>query len=102
MSNFDRAKSTEEIRRILFTYPECIDRGNIDGVVRLLTGVKMCNSNGVNASSPPDDEIPTLSEQDVRDTYSGVILYPDGLPHTKHVIPITQTVSRLERRLPFA
>jgi SnoaL-like domain len=86
VATFDRAKSTEDIRHILFTYPECIDRGNIDGVVELLTGVKMCNSNGVNAISPPDDEIPVLSASEVRSMYSGVILYEGGLPHTKHVI----------------
>jgi hypothetical protein len=84
---FDRAKATEDIRRIILTYPECIDRGNLDGVVELLTGVKMCNSNGILAPEVPDAEIPTLSAEDVRRTYSsGVIFYDDGLPHTKHVI----------------
>jgi hypothetical protein len=85
-TSFDRAKATEDIRHILFTYPECIDRGNIDGVVELLTGVKMANSNGVNAPQIPEEQLPTLAAEDVRAIYSGVILYDDGLPHTKHLI----------------
>jgi hypothetical protein len=85
--DFDRAKATEEIRRIILTYPECIDRGDIEGVVNLLTGVKMCNSNGILAPEVPEENIPTLSAEDVRSMYSsGVIFYDDGLPHTKHVI----------------
>jgi hypothetical protein len=84
---FDRAKSTEDVRRIILTYPECVDRGNLEGVVDLLTGVKMCNSNGIMAPEVPAAEIPTLSAEDVRRMYSsGVIFYDDGLPHTKHVI----------------
>ena len=84
---FDRARATEDIRRIILTYPECVDRGNLDGVVELLTGVKMCNSNGIMAPEVPEEEIPTLTAEDVRRMYSsGVIFYDDGLPHTKHVI----------------
>jgi hypothetical protein len=84
---FDRAKATEDIRRIILSYPERIDRGNIEGVVELLTGVKMCNSNGILAPEVPEEEIPTLSAEDVRRNYSsGVIFYDDGLPHTKHII----------------
>jgi hypothetical protein len=87
MADFDRAKATEEIRRILLTYPVCIDSGNIDGVVQLLTGVKMCNSNGILAPEVPEEDIPTLSADDVRTMYSsGVIFYEDGLPRTKHLI----------------
>jgi SnoaL-like domain len=84
---FDRASATEAIRRIILLYPECIDRGNIDGVVDLLAGVKMCNSNGILASEVAEEDIPTLSAEDVRKMYtSSVIFYDDGLPHTKHVI----------------
>jgi SnoaL-like domain len=84
---FDRAKATEEIRRIILRYPECIDRGNIDGVVDLLAGVKMGNSNGILAPEVPEEDLPTLSADDVRAMYtSSVIFYDDGLPHTKHVI----------------
>jgi hypothetical protein len=84
---FDRARATEEIRRIILLYPECIDRGNIDGVANLLAGVKMCNSNGILAAEVPEEDIPELSAEDVRSMYtSSVIFYDDGLPHTKHVI----------------
>jgi SnoaL-like domain len=86
-NDFDRAKASEEIQRIILAYPECIDRGNIEGVVELLTGVKMCNANGILAEEIPEEEIRTLGADDVRSMYSsGVIFYDDGLPHTKHVI----------------
>ena len=85
--SFDRAKATEEIRHILFSYPEYIDRGNIDGVVGLLSGVKMANANGVRAERIPESDLPTLSAEQVREMYtSSVIFYEDGLPHTKHLI----------------
>lgn len=86
MPDFDRAKATEEIRRIILAYPQAVDRGNIPGIVELLTGVKMCNSLGIDAPEVPEAEIPTLSADDVRTSYSGVIFYDDGLPHTKHLI----------------
>lgn len=86
-ATFDRAKATEEIRHILFSYPEFIDRGNIEGVVSLLTGVKMGNSNGVRAERTPESELPTLTAEQVREMYTtAVIFYEDGLPHTKHLI----------------
>jgi SnoaL-like domain len=85
-STFDRAKATEDIRRIIHTYPEAIDRGNVPAVVKLLTGVKMCNSLGITAPEVPEDEIPVLTAADVEAIYKGVTLYEDGLPHTKHVI----------------
>jgi len=85
--SFDRAKATEEIRHILFSYPEYIDRGTIDGVVGLLSGVKMANANGVRAERIPESDLPTLSAEQVREMYtSSVIFYEDGLPHTKHLI----------------
>jgi hypothetical protein len=85
--DFDRALAREEIERIIVRYPECIDRGNIEGVVALLTGVKMGNSHGILAAEVPEDQMPTLSADDVRAMYSsGVIFYEDGLPYTKHVI----------------
>jgi SnoaL-like domain len=78
-TRFDRAKATQEVRRLILAYPWSVDRGDIDGVVRLLEGVKLCTTE--------DDEeaVPVLGADDVRRMYSGVILY-DGLPHTKHVI----------------
>ena len=77
---FNRAKSTEEIRRIVLAYPDLVDRGDIAGVARLLDGVKMCNSNGILAPEVPEDEIPALTADEVRNMYSGVIFYEDGLP----------------------
>ncbi len=83
---FDRSKATEDIRRIIMTYPEAVDRGNIEGIVDLLAGVRMCNSLGINAPEVPEADIPLLSAEDVRRIYTGVIIYEDGLPHTKHLI----------------
>jgi hypothetical protein len=83
---FDRAKSTEEIRRIILTYPELIDHGDIEGVAKFLDGVKMCNASGIMASEVPEEEIPTLGHDDVRSMCAGVILYDDGLPHTRHIV----------------
>lgn len=83
---FDRSLATEEIRRIILSYPEMIDRGNVDGVAQLLDGVRMCNSNGIMAPEVPEEDIPLLTADEVRKMYSGVIIYDDGLPHTKHVI----------------
>lgn len=77
---WERAKGVEEIRRIVLTYPELIDRGDIEGVATLFRGIKMCT---MDAS---EEEVPTLSADDIRGMYAGVILYEDGLPHTKHVI----------------
>jgi len=83
---FDRSRSSEEIRRIILSYPDLIDRGDIAGVAQLLDGVKMCNSNGILAPEVAEDEMPTLRADEVRGMYSGVIFYEDGLPHTKHAI----------------
>jgi hypothetical protein len=77
---WDRSKSLEEIRRIVLAYPEMIDRGDIDGVAKLFDGIKMCTMD------TSEDNVPTLSAEDIRGMYAGVILYDDGLPHTKHVI----------------
>jgi hypothetical protein len=85
-TTFNRAKSTEEIRRIIVAYPDLVDRGDIAGVAQLLDGVKMCNSNGILAPESPEDEIPTLTADEIRNMYAGVIFYEDGLPHTKHMI----------------
>jgi hypothetical protein len=83
----DRAKATEEIRRIILAYPERIDRGDFDGVAELLGGVKMCGSTGILAPEIPENEIPVSTVEDVRKSYeASVILYEDGLPHTKHLI----------------
>ncbi len=78
-TRFDRAHATQEVRRLILAYPWLIDRGDIEGVVRLLEGVKLCTTEDA------EEDVVALSAYDVRRLYSGVILY-DGLPHTKHVI----------------
>ena len=82
---FNRARSTEEIRRIILSYPDLVDRGDIAGVSRLLDGVKMCNTNGILAPEVPESEIPTLTADEVQKVLRR-LFYEDGLPHTKHVI----------------
>jgi hypothetical protein len=77
---WDRAKGLEEIRRIVLAYPEMIDRGDLEGVAKLFDGAKMCTMDD------SEEDVPTLTADDVRGMYAGVILYDDGLPHTKHVI----------------
>jgi hypothetical protein len=84
---FDRALATEEITRIILAYPSCIDRGDIEGAAKLLTGVKLSISTGQLAPEVPDDEIPTLTFEDARAMHtSTMMVYDDGLPRTKHVI----------------
>jgi SnoaL-like domain len=78
-TKFDRAQATQEVRRLILAYPWLIDRGDIEGVVSLLEGVKLCTTEDA------EEDVVALSADDVRRLYSGVILY-DGLPHTKHVI----------------
>jgi SnoaL-like domain len=77
---WDRAKGLEDVRRIVLAYPVMIDRGDIEGVAQLFEGIKMCTMDA------PDEDAPRLSADDIRSMYAGVILYDDGLPHTKHVI----------------
>jgi SnoaL-like domain len=77
---WDRAKGVEEIRRIVLAYPVLVDRGDIDGIAKLFDGIKMCTM------QVSEQDVPTLSTEDIRGMYAGVILYDDGLPHTKHVI----------------
>ncbi len=85
--DFDRAKATEEIRQIIFSYPACIDRGDLDGAARVLTGVKMSISTGILAPEVPEDEMSTLTFDDALEMHtSTMVLYEDGTPHTKHVI----------------
>jgi hypothetical protein len=85
--DFDRARATEEIRRIIFAYPTCIDRGDIDGAAKVLTGVKMSISTGILAPEVPEDEMPTLTTDEACAMHtSTMVLYEDGTPRTKHVI----------------
>jgi len=84
---FDRALATEHIRRIILSYPELIDRGDVAGVARLLAGVRFGSATGRNAPVIPVDELATRTADEVRQLYrNAVIFYDDGLPHTKHLI----------------
>jgi SnoaL-like domain len=85
-TGFDRARSTEEIRRIILAYPELMDRGDVDGVVAFLTGVRLSHANGFLSSAVPDEDIPMLTADDVRTMYSRGLRDEDGLPRTKHVV----------------
>jgi len=84
---FDRALATEQIRRIILSYPELVDRGDLAGVGRLLAGVRFGAASGRNAPVIPREQLTTRTAEEVRQTYeSAVIFYDDGLPHTKHII----------------
>jgi SnoaL-like domain len=84
---FDRARSVEDITRIILTYPELIDRGDFDGVGKFLDGVKFGTANGVTADEIAEEELQTLAAEEVTTRYSShVLAYEDGLPHTKHAI----------------
>jgi hypothetical protein len=85
--SFDRAWATEQIRRLILSYPELIDRGDLAGVGRLLGGVRFGSATGRNAPVIPLDQLTTRSAEQVEEVYrEAVIIYDDGLPHTKHVI----------------
>jgi hypothetical protein len=84
---FDRAASTEEITRNILAYSTRIDRGDIEGAAKVITGVKMSISRGQSAPEVPEEEIPVLSAEDAVGMHtSTMILYEDGLPRTKHII----------------
>ncbi len=84
---FDRAWATEQIRRIILSYPELVDRGDLAGVGRLLEDVRFGSATGRTAPVIPLDELTARNAQEVEDLYrKAVIIYGDGLPHTKHLI----------------
>lgn len=76
---FDRAKATEDIRRILLSYPEMSDTGNVLGVGKLYAGVRM----GVPGEATVQHTDPEEGEKIYR---SHVLFYEDGLSHAKHLI----------------
>lgn len=81
------AAAVEKIRRIILTYPERVDRGDFAGVGDLLAGVKFGGASGRRAPAVPDSELQSRTAAEVEEMYrASVILYPDGLPHTKHLI----------------
>jgi hypothetical protein len=76
---FDRARATEEIRRILLSYPEHSDTGNVRGVGELYAGVEM----GPPGEAAVQHTDPAEGERIYR---SHVRYYDDGLSHAKHLI----------------
>jgi 3-phenylpropionate/cinnamic acid dioxygenase small subunit len=86
-SHYDEALDVEQIRRIILSYPERVDRGDFAGVGELLAGVRLGGAVGRNAPPVPEDRLRALSAADVEGRYrSSVLTYKDGLPGTKHVI----------------
>jgi hypothetical protein len=87
MVDFDRALATEQIRRIILSYPNLIDRGDVVGVGRLLSGVRFGNAVGRNAPVIALDDLIVRRASEVENLYrNAVIFYDDGLPHTKHLV----------------
>jgi hypothetical protein len=75
----DRGRATEEIRRILFSYPEFSDSGDVRRVGELYAGVRM-GPPGAGAVTHTD------AEEGERIYRSHVLFYEDGLSHAKHLI----------------
>ena len=80
-AGFDRAATLEDIRRVVFTYPEASDTGDAAAVGRLLDGA------GMGHFGVPEAELPVVSGDAFAEVYErSVIYYPDGLSHAKHLI----------------
>jgi 3-phenylpropionate/cinnamic acid dioxygenase small subunit len=79
--SFDRSEACEEIRRLVLTYPEVSDTGDLAGVGRFLDGARMGHF-GV-----PEEDMPIATAEAAADNYGRVVIYyPDGLSHAKHLI----------------
>jgi 3-phenylpropionate/cinnamic acid dioxygenase small subunit len=86
-SSFDRALATENIRRIILTYNELVDRGDFAGVGDLLDGVRIGGANGRKAPRIPDTDLRSMSAPEIAATYrSAMLLDESGLPHAKHLV----------------
>ena len=84
---FDRALATEEVKRVILAYPQAVDRGDLAAVAKIYDGVKMGNSLGQDAPEPDESTMESRTAAEAEAMYrQTVILYDDGLPHTKHVI----------------
>jgi hypothetical protein len=85
--NFDRARATEEIRRIILTYNELVDRGDFAGVGALLAGIPIGGAIGRKAARIPDSELHAMTAPQVEESYRSAMLVDDsGLPHSKHLV----------------
>jgi 3-phenylpropionate/cinnamic acid dioxygenase small subunit len=67
----------DEIEALVYRYGECIDTGDLDGVVALFADATWRSSETGQALREPAD---------VRAVYDQIVLYEDGTPRTKHVI----------------
>lgn len=63
------------ITNLVYEYATRIDRGDLEGVGELFA----------DATVDPGDGTIFRGKDAVRDMYSGVIIYPDGTPKTRHV-----------------
>jgi 3-phenylpropionate/cinnamic acid dioxygenase small subunit len=85
--SFDRTLATENIRRIILTYNELVDRGDFAGVGELLDGVRIGGASGRKAPRIPDGGLHSMTAPEIEDTYrSAVQLDDSGLPHSKHLV----------------
>jgi 3-phenylpropionate/cinnamic acid dioxygenase small subunit len=85
--SFDRALATEQIRRIVLTYPERVDRGDFAAVGAFLDGVAFGGAVGRNAERVPDHQMRSMTAAEIESLYRAAVLtHDDGLPHTKHLI----------------
>jgi 3-phenylpropionate/cinnamic acid dioxygenase small subunit len=83
---FDRAGATEQIRRIILSYPQRVDRGDFAAVGELLDGVKFGGAVGRKAPPVPEEELETRTAEEIEDLYRASVVLYDGIPHTKHLI----------------
>jgi 3-phenylpropionate/cinnamic acid dioxygenase small subunit len=67
--------SERAIENLLYTYAECIDDGNLDGVAALFDHGRIVRASGAPAA---------VGRDNVRQMYQ-TRLYEDGTPRTKHV-----------------
>lgn len=77
----DRAMAIEEIRRIILTYPEASDRGELDRVGEFLGGVLF------GEPEKPLEELTSRTPEEASKMYGeAVIYYPDGTSHARHIM----------------
>jgi 3-phenylpropionate/cinnamic acid dioxygenase small subunit len=85
--NFDRALATENIRRIILTYNELVDRGDFAGVGELLDGVRIGGASGRKAPRIADADLQSMTAPEIERSYRSAVLVDDsGRPHSKHLV----------------
>lgn len=77
----ERAQAVEEIRRIILTYPEASDRGDLDRVGEFLGGVLF------GEPDKPLEELSSRTPEEASKMYGeAVIYYPDGTSRARHIM----------------